>query len=77
MTDKKMCNYELTIAIALGVLVAILIRWWFVPRLIRSGALPKEENMTFKNELPIIFVLLTAFVFTVETGIWMLDAYCK
>jgi len=72
-----MCRYELTIAIALGVLVAIIIRFGIVPRLIRSGALPKEKNMTFKDELPIILLLPTAFVFTFETVIWMLGSYCK
>jgi len=72
-----MCEYDLTIAIVLGISVAALIRWVLVPRLICVGLLPKEENMAFKDELPIIFALLTMFVLTVESAIWLFGLYCN
>jgi len=71
------CKYELTIAISFGVLMAVIIRWVIVPRLICAGVFPKEKDMTFKEEIPIILVLSTAFLLTIESAIWLLGLYCN
>jgi len=33
--------------------------------------------MTFKEEIPIILVLSTAFLLTIESAIWLLGLYCN